>query len=60
MSDLQKKTTSLKEVVDDNCVLAERLVNDRITKSDYVAKEKGNTTNIQRLQQEIDTIVKAL
>lgn len=60
VSDLQKKTTSLKEVVDDNCVLAERLVNDRITKSDYVAKEKGNTTNIQRLQQEIDTIVKAL
>ncbi|CAI8038564.1 Dolichyl-diphosphooligosaccharide--protein glycosyltransferase subunit 1 [Geodia barretti] len=60
VTELQKKTVSLKEVVDDNCTLAERLVSDRITKSEYLNKEKGNTSNVQRLEGEINSLVKAL
>lgn len=60
MNELQKKTSSLKEVVDDNCTLAERLVSDRITKTDYINKEKGNTSNMQRLEGEIASLVKTL
>ena len=60
VTELQKKTVFLKEVVDDNCTLAERLVSDRITKSEYLNKEKGNTSNMQRLEGEINSIVKAI
>ena len=50
----------MKSIVEENCVLAERLVSERITKQQYLDLEKANTSRIQRLQQDIDTIVKTL
>ena len=60
VTDLQKKVSDLKAIVEENCTLAERLVAERITKQLYLSEEKGNTSRIQRLQQDIDTLIKAL
>ena len=60
MTDLQRKSSDLKVIVEENCVLAERLVADRITRQQYLTDEKGNTSRMQRLQQDIDAIVKTL
>ena len=60
MNELQKKALGLKELVEESCTLAERLVSNRITASEYISREKGNTSNMHRLQQEISTIAKAL
>lgn len=60
VSDLQKKISDLKLIVEENCTLAERLVAERITKQQYLSEEKGNMSRMQRLQQDIDAIVKAL
>ena len=60
VSDLQKKSSELKVIVDENCTLAERLVAERITKQQYLSDEKGNTSRMQRLQQDINAIVKTL
>lgn len=60
VADLQKKSSDLKTIVEESCSLAESLVSERITKQQYLNEEKKNTSRMQRLQQEIDTIVKTL
>jgi oligosaccharyltransferase complex subunit alpha (ribophorin I) len=60
VTDLQRKSSDLKVIVDESCTLAERLVAERITKQQYLSDEKGNTSRMQRLQQDINSIVKTL
>ena len=60
VADLQKKSADLKNIVEDSCILAEGLVSERIAKQQYLNDEKKNTSRMQRLQQDMDTIVKTL
>ncbi len=60
VSDLQKKAGELKSAMDETCVLAEKVVNDRITKQQYIDQEKTTQTRISRLQSDIDAMVQTL
>ena len=60
MSELQKKSSELKSVLEESSMLAERVVSERIGKQQYLEQEKGNQQRIARLQQEVDTLVQTL
>ena len=60
MNDLQKKSSELKAILEESCMLAERVVSERIGKQQYLEQDKGNQQRITRLQQDIDSLVQTL
>lgn len=60
LSELQKKSSELKNEVDESYQLAESLVVGGIGKQQYLERERTNQAHLNRLQNEIDTIVQGL
>ena len=50
----------VKAVLEENCQLAERLLMERITRNEYLEKEKANQSKLVRLQSEMDIVLKSL
>ena len=60
MNELQKKSAELKTILEESCILAERVVSERIGKQQYLEQDKSNQQRINRLQQDIDSLVQTL
>ena len=52
--------SELKNVLDESCLLAERLVTDKINKQKYIEQEKSSQSRVDRLLQEVNAIVQTL
>ena len=57
LSELQKKSNELKREVDETYQLAENLVVGGMGKQQYLERERNHQAHLNRLQNEIDTIV---
>ena len=60
LAELQKKSNELKHEVDESYQLAENLVVGGMSKQQYLERERSNQAHLNRLQNEIDTIVQGL
>lgn len=60
VNELQKKSAELKAILEESCILAERVVSERIGKQQYLEQDKSNQQRINRLQQDIDSLVQTL
>lgn len=60
VTELQRKVADLKAALDESCMLAENLVNQRIGKQKYLDQDKASQSRIKRLREEIDVIVQGL
>ena len=50
----------MKNLLDESCQLAERLVGEKLSKQKYMEQEKSLTSRIDRLMGEVNTTVQAL
>lgn len=60
VADIQKKMGEVKSLLEDSCSLAEKLVGDKMAKQKYIEQEKNLQSRIDRLLQEVNTIVQTL
>ena len=60
VTELQKKSHDLKTTLDDSCLLAEKVVAERIGKQAYLDQDKANQNRMTRLKNDIDSIVQTL
>ena len=60
VTELQKRSHDLKTALDESCMLAEKVVSERIGKQAYLEQDKANQNRMTRLQTEIDSIVQTL
>ena len=60
LTDLQRKESEKKQLLDAAIVLAEKVVNGRLSKSSYVESEANNKAKRQKLSTEIESLAAVL
>jgi len=60
IGEIQKKMSEVKNLLDESCQLAERLVGEKLSKQKYMEQEKSLSSRIDRLMGEVNTAVMTL
>ena len=60
ITDIQKKMGEVKSILEESCLLAEKLVGEKLGKQKYIDQEKSLQSRIDRLLQEVNTAVQTL
>lgn len=60
VAEIQKKMSEVKNLLDESCQLAERLVGEKLSKPKYMEQEKNVSSRIDRVMGEVNTIVQTL
>lgn len=60
LGEVQKKMSELKTVLEESCLMAEKVVTDKMNKQKYVEQEKAVQSRIDRLLQEVNAMVQTL
>ena len=60
MNELQKKMSEVKNALDESCLLAEKVVAEKIGKQQYVDQSKSCQSRIDRLTSEVDAVIQTL
>lgn len=60
VADIQKKMSEVKGLLEESCLLAEKLVSEKLAKQKYVEQEKSLQSRIDRLLVEVNTVVQTL
>ena len=60
MQDIQKKMTDVKNLVDESWYLAEKVVKGSVTKQQYLEQNKKVESKLEKLMQDIESVIQTL